>query len=138
MLLVWHTVGGILALIAGVLAARYVGRAGPRYPRPFFRAARIAAWAAGFGLAALSFTFAGDIGYSIPTPEGLGKVVGIPFFVAFFDAEGSDYLGWITYVGIFGNVVVWLLFPQLVLAMYLRFHVNTLTPNNSLERSREP
>jgi hypothetical protein len=89
------------------------------------------------GLAALSFIFAGDIGYAVSTPEGLGRVVGIPFFVAFFDAEGSDYVGWITYVGILGNVVVWLLLPQLVLAMYLRMRGNAPTPNTSFERTRE-
>ena len=119
MLLVWHTVGGILALIAGVIAARYVGRAVPRFPHSFIRPARITAWTAGLGLAALSFIFAGDIGYAVSTPEG------------------SDYVGWITYVGILGNVVVWLLLPQLVLAMYLRMRGNALTPNTSFERTRE-
>jgi hypothetical protein len=80
--------------------------------------------------------FAGEIGYAVALPEGTGRVVGIPFFVAFFDAEGSDYVGWITYVGAIGNAIVWLLVPQLLVAVYLRVAGGRMTPNKSLERTR--
>lgn len=122
MLFLIHTAGGIVGLVAGVLAARYVSRKCAQALGGAARALRFGAWLVGAALAGISVIFAGEIGYDLSTPEGPGRVVGIPFFVAFFDAEGSDYVGWVTYVGMLGNVIVWLLAPQIVLGLYLRMH----------------
>jgi len=122
MLFLIHTVGGIVALIAGALAARYVSRKRAQSPSHAARTLRLVAWLVGATLAGISVIFAGEIGYDLSTPEGMGRIVGIPFLVAFFDAQGSDYVGWITYVGMLGNVIVWVLAPQIVLAVYLRLH----------------
>jgi hypothetical protein len=71
-------------------------------------------------LAIASFFFVTVLGYPISTPEGPGRIVGWPFFVAYFDSKGRDYVGFLTYVGALGNFVFWLLAPQFVLAAYAR------------------
>jgi hypothetical protein len=137
MLLILHTVGGIVGLVAGALAARYVSRNASGTPAGTTRKFWLLAWIVGAALGAISFIFVDEIGYGIATPEGEGQVVGIPFFVAFFDAGGNDYVGWITYAGALGNVIVWLLAPQILVALYLRLSGSALTPNTSLERTRD-
>ena len=138
MLLLLHTLGGIAGLVSGVLAVRYVNRKCSETPRVTAGAIRLVAWIVGVALGAASFIFAGEVGYGIATPEGgLGRVVGIPFFVAFFDAEGNDYVGWITYAGALGNAIFWLVAPQILVALYLRLRGGAMTHNTSLERTRE-
>jgi hypothetical protein len=122
---------------AGAIAARYVSRNIHETSTGATRRVRLLAWLVGAALGAVSFAFVNEIGYSIATPEGEGRVVGIPFFVAFFDAEGNDYVGWITYAGALGNVIVWLLAPRMLVALYMRVGGSALTPNKSLERTRD-
>ena len=137
MLLLLHTVSGIVGLVSGVMGARYVSRKVAGTPAGTTRSFRLLAWVIGVALGVLSFIFVDEIGYGMATPEGEVRVLGIPFFVAFFDAEGNDYVGWITYAGALGNVIVWLLAPQILLALYIRLGGRVLTPNTSLERTRE-
>jgi hypothetical protein len=48
----------------------------------------------------------------------------LPFFVAFFDAAGHDYIGLISYLGGFGNAVFWFLVPQLGVAAFAWFRTS--------------
>src|SRR5262249_11774419 len=89
-------------------------------PQPQWKRIRLAAFMVGLALAFASFFFVTVLGYPISTPEGPGRIVGWPFFVAYFDSEGRDYVGFLTYIGALGNFVFWLLVPQFCLAAYAR------------------
>ena len=65
------------------------------------------------------------IGYSIHIEAQVGRVVGFPFFVAYFDNAGRDYVGPLTLPGVIANCIFWFLIPQLALRFsnyVLRFH----------------
>src|SRR5262245_31196752 len=49
-------------------------------------------------------------------PLGKGTALGVPFFAAWYDERGRDFLGAITLPALLGNAVVWFLLPQAVLA----------------------
>jgi hypothetical protein len=72
------------------------------------------------GLASWPLTFV--MGYRFETPEGIGRIVGIPFMVAFFDSRGRDYISSLMMISIIANTAFWSLFPQLLLLLwgYLR------------------
>jgi hypothetical protein len=53
-------------------------------------------------------------------PLGKGTALGIPFFAAWYDERGRDFLGAITLPALLGDAVVWFLIPQLVLAYFAR------------------
>ena len=119
MIVVLHTLAGIIGIIAGVLALKFVDRAASRAPSAApWRVIRTSALVAGSCLVVATYVWVTALGYEISTPEGSGRIVGLPFFVAFFDARGADYIGWITYVGALGNAVFWFLVPQLGVAAY--------------------
>src|SRR5918995_2573530 len=65
------------------------------------------------GLASWPLTY--WIGYPFTNGGELGRIVGIPFFVAFFDSEGRDYVGPFTLPGVIGNCLFWFFVPQLLL-----------------------
>jgi hypothetical protein len=121
MLLLWHTLAGIIGIVAGVLAWRYVARSASKSPSSApWRAIRVTAIISGIVLAVVTYRWVTSLGYSISTPEGAVRIVGLPFFVAYFDSTGNDYVGWITYVGALGNIIFWFLAPQLAAALYAR------------------
>jgi len=60
-------------------------------------------------------TYAPQLSYPMSEPGGTGHVVGIPFIVAYIDAQGSDYVGAITWIGTIGNMVFWCLVPAIAL-----------------------
>jgi len=64
-----------------------------------------------------SWLATGLMGYPVETPEGVGRAVGVPFFVAFFDFRGRDYLGPLTIVAVVANAVFWFLVPQIFLSL---------------------
>jgi hypothetical protein len=64
-----------------------------------------------------ALTFA--MGYPYPTSRGVGRIVGLPFIAAYFDAAGRDYLSPLMLPAVLGNGVFWGLFPQIVLAGYV-------------------
>jgi len=72
------------------------------------------------GLASWPLTYV--MGYRFETPEGIGRIVGIPFMVAFFDSRGLDYISSFMMLSIIANTAFWSLFPQLLLLLwgYLR------------------
>ena len=111
---------GLLGIVLGIRAWRYVSRSAARAPDPRWKWLRVGAIVVGLSLATASFFFVTAFGYPISTPEGPGRIVGWPFLEAFFDSAGSDYVGFITYVGALGNVIFWFLVPQFLLAVYAR------------------
>jgi hypothetical protein len=111
---------GLVGIVLGIRAWRYVSRSAARAPQPQWTRVRFAAAFFGLALATASVLFVTALGYRVSTPDGPGRIVGWPFFVAFFDSAGRDYVGFITYVGAFGNVVFWFLAPQFLLAAYAR------------------
>lgn len=66
------------------------------------------------------------MGYSIHIESEVGRVVGFPFFVAYFDSAGRDYVGPLTLPGVIANGLFWFLIPQLALHLYnLRPHFSS-------------
>ena len=45
------------------------------------------------------------------------RIVGIPFYVAFFDKYGADYCGSFTHWSVIGNTIFWFLVPQIILGI---------------------
>ena len=58
-------------------------------------------------------------------PLGNGTAAGVPFFAAWYDNKGRDFVGAITLPALLGDVAVWFLVPQLVLAYVLRRHLSS-------------
>jgi hypothetical protein len=69
----------------------------------------------GLVLGALSLPLTYAMSYPVITPLGGGRMVGMPFGVAFVDAQGKDHPGWVSLPSVVGNVVFWFLAPQLAL-----------------------
>jgi hypothetical protein len=111
---------GVVGIILGIGAWRYVSRSAARAPQPQWTRLRFGAVFLGLAFAAASVLFVTILGYPVSTPDGPGRIIGWPFFVAFFDSAGRDYVGFITYVGALGNLVFWFLAPQFFLAAYAR------------------
>ena len=111
---------GLVGIVLGIKAWRYASRSSAHSPQPQWKWIRLVALIVGVALAIASFRFVTILGYPISTPDGPGRIVGWPFFVAYFDSAGRDYVGLLTYVGALGNFVFWLLVPQFLLAAYAR------------------
>jgi hypothetical protein len=67
------------------------------------------------GMSSMPATF--FMGYPVKLEEGIGRMVGLPFFVAYFDAHGEDFVGPLTMPGVIGNVIFWFLIPQIILLL---------------------
>ncbi len=76
--------------------------------------------ALGLALAVGSWLLTFFMGYPVSVEPKPGRVVGIPFFVAYFDSEGRDYVGPLTLPGAIANSLFWFLVPQLVLRFFHR------------------
>lgn len=113
---------GIVGVIAGMLASRAndriskQGTAPPSWARRLL-IARILGIVVGVATWPLTYW----MGYAVATPNGVGRIVGIPFMVAFFDGRGHDFIGLMTILGIVGNGVFWSLVPDGLLFAYGRF-----------------
>jgi hypothetical protein len=101
---------GLAALILAVIGVSYTGhhiKAG-LLPSGWRRARRIL-WVAGIVLgcfgACCSFY-----------PYGGGRAFGLPFFSAYFDEAGRDYVGPLSMPALIANGIFWFFVPQLVLA----------------------
>ena len=110
---------GILGLVAGALAVRANFRLsrGPDMP-PRWRSFRVLSIMLGVAVGLSTYPLTYRMGYTVSAPDGPGRVVGIPFFVAYFDAAGNDYIGWITLAGTVANALFWFLVPQILLWLY--------------------
>ena len=108
---------GLAGIISGVFALRFIARLSlSTGAPPRWRGSRIAAVITGLILGVASWPLTFWMGYPIGTPEGPGRIVGLPFFVAFFDSAGRDYVGPLTLVGCVANGIFWFMAPQLVIA----------------------
>src|SRR5712691_11455951 len=99
-LVVIFAVLGLVGLACGVFALRSIRRTSrmDEVP-PRWRGMRWAAVGVGAVLGVASWPLTFWMGYPIPTPEGPGRVVGLPFFVAFFDSARRHYVGPLTLIG---------------------------------------
>ena len=108
-LLVFTILGAGLG-VASILAIRSVWR-----NRRAYRSAR---WSLVFVILILLGVALGVSSFKHPLAfsykDGEGTVVGFPFLVAYFDAEGRDFVGPLTIVGAYANAVFWFLIPWLL------------------------
>ena len=111
---------GLIGIILGIWSWRYVSHSARSALQPQWKRLRLGALIVGLALALASIFLVSALGYPVSTEDGPGRIVGWPFFVAFFDSSGRDYVGFITYVGGLGNFVFWFLVPQFFLAAYVR------------------
>ncbi len=110
---IWLAVAGLGFLIAEIWAFTFVRRAlKSGCLSQYWRRWRLITFAIG-GLLMLLIPFQ-------EYPLGSGSAKGIPFFAAWFDAQGRDYVGVITLPAVIANMVVSFLAPQLGLAFAAR------------------
>jgi hypothetical protein len=118
LIIVFATIG-LAGLVAGVFALRFIsrvqrsGEAPPNWRRLCSTTLILGAL---LGISSWPLTF--WMGYPIATPEGPGRIVGLPFFVAFFDSAGRDYVSAITFWGCIANLAFWFMVPQMIAALY--------------------
>jgi hypothetical protein len=108
---------GLVGLAVGVFALRSIAKTSRLVELPpHWRRLRLGAVILGIilGLASWPLTF--WMGYPVATPEGQARAVGLPFFAAFFDSAGRDYVGPVTFVSCVANSLFWFLVPQLFVA----------------------
>ena len=110
---------GLVGLVAGVFALRFISRvrrSGEAPPHWHRLRCTTLVFGALLGIGSWPLTF--WLGYPIVTPEGPGRIVGLPFFVAFFDSAGRDYVGSVTLLGCIANLAFWFMVPQVIAALY--------------------
>jgi hypothetical protein len=76
----------------------------------------------------IAFVIGGVLVLTLPWhvyPIAGGLAMGIPFFAAWYDAQGRDFIGAITLPALLGNAFVWFLVPQLILAYRARKHLSS-------------
>ena len=109
---------GLAGLVAGVLALRSIARTSRlAQASPHWRTLRLGGVVLGVVLGVASWPLTFWMGYPVATPEGPGRVVGLPFFAAFFDSAGRDYVGPLTFISCTANSVFWFMVPQLLIAI---------------------
>jgi hypothetical protein len=107
---------GVLGIGLGLAALWKNFKGGPpRISADAWRNARIAVAVVGLGLGGLTVPMTFSMGYPVETADGHGRVVGIPFFVAYIDRLGEEYLSSLSLAGAVGNGVFWFLTPQFAL-----------------------
>ena len=126
-LLIGHGLVGIAIIAADVISVRCVIHAKRQgFPRLGLLVA--VAGTVGAGLAAVSLLQPLFFGYPIPLADGRGRVIGIPFLVAIFDARGRDYVGPLTLPSAIANAIVLWVAPMIILAIYIRHRQRKLRP----------
>jgi hypothetical protein len=106
---------GLAGITVGVFALRSIARVSSD-DASGWRVARVVMVILGVILGVASWPLTYWMGYSIPTPDGPVRLVGLPFFVASFDSQGRDYVSELTLWGCIGNVLFWFMVPQIALA----------------------
>jgi hypothetical protein len=132
MLIIIFAIAGLVGIVAGIYSLRWLSRFSSSGRLPIhWKSLRIGILVSGIllGLASWPLTYA--MGYPYEEPgHGTGRIVGLPFFVAYFDSEGFDFVGPITPVSAFANVAFWFLLPHVLLAVFAKLwqaHIGTKT-----------
>jgi hypothetical protein len=69
----------------------------------------------------MGYPFAGEV------EKDKGRIVGIPFFVTYFDSEGRDFLGPFTRISVTLNGLFWFFVPNILLFAYAKKRKKRLT-----------
>lgn len=110
---------GLAWVVAGIFTLRFSGRvAASGTAPPHWTLLRCGAFALGAVLGVSQFSADFFLGYPYSTEKGLGTAVGFPFFVAYFDSAGRDYLGPLSVVAATGNALAWFMVPHFAIALY--------------------
>jgi hypothetical protein len=118
--MVAHALVGIAIIVLEMLSIRYLIRAARVDEVPVKSMLIPAAIVAGIGLAAASWFLPMWFGYPIQLADGRGRVIGIPFLVAFFDARGDDYVSPFTLPSAIANAIVLVGVPTIALAAMVK------------------
>lgn len=114
---------GFAEIISGFFALRYTKRICDRDENKLFqRNIRKFSLITGGVLAAASWPFTFLLGYSYTTGIETGRIVGIPFVVAYFDSAGRDYISAFMLPAMIGNAVFWFTIPNIIFAVFLFLH----------------
>jgi hypothetical protein len=116
---------GLAGIVSGGFAMRLNWRTAKS--RSVSRSARrwfVAAVSLGLLLGAASWPLTYFMGYPLKIEAETGRVVGLPFFVAYFDSLGRDYVGPLTMPGVFANALFWFFVPQFALLWLARRWAN--------------
>ena len=62
----------------------------------------------------MGYPFAGE------ADKDIGRIVGIPFFVSYFDGDGQEYKGPFSVINTFLNSFFWFFVPNVVLFVYAK------------------
>lgn len=62
----------------------------------------------------MGYPFSGEV------EKDAGRIVGIPFFAAYYDSEGRDYIGSFRMISMTMNGFFWFLVPNIFLLVYVR------------------
>jgi hypothetical protein len=116
------TISGCIEIILGFLALRYTKRRLCKVKNSYQRKLRKVALIAGGVLAAASWPCTFLLGYPYSFGDETGRIVGIPFVVAYFDSAGKDYVSSFMLPAMIGNAAFWFTVPHILLAVYLFLH----------------
>jgi uncharacterized membrane protein len=113
---------GLIGLVGGTIALVFIRRvsSGTSAKPKNWRLRWTVALGTGLVLAVASFLLTGSVWLSYPIAEGqgTGHVLGIPFIAAYIDAQGSDYVGAITWISAGANALFWFMMPSVALAIH--------------------
>ena len=128
---------GIVGIVSGVVAWRFLrGLTATKSGRKL-ATLRLAALIIGIAAAGASWPLTGRMSYPYAETNGnVGRVAGIPFMAAYFDAHGFDYVGPLTMPAVLGNALFWFMIPQLALAGYAVARRWTRSVPQNASRSR--
>ncbi|NVN92085.1 MAG: hypothetical protein HXX11_15995 [Desulfuromonadales bacterium] len=110
---------GVAVIIYGIVAMIKVRRLAKDNNAPKnLRKIHIISIAIGISIGLATWPATYFMGYPYINGDETGRIVGIPFMVAFFDSQGRDYVGPYTMPGVVSNIVFWFFVPQILLLLY--------------------
>lgn len=110
---------GIVGIIIGIWSILYLRKfAKTEYTPTYWKKLRIGVLLFSIVLGLLTWPGTYFMGYPLKGEKETGRIVGIPFFVAYFDSEGCDYVGPLTMPGVVMNGLFWFVFPHILLSAY--------------------
>ena len=114
------TILGVIVIILGFFAMRFTKHLCESNEKYLIqRRLRKASMIIGGVLAVASWPLTYFLGYPYVTGAETGRVVGLPFIVAYFDSAGRDYISSFMLPAIIGNSAFWFTVPHIIFAIYL-------------------